>query len=169
MYIAYFLRMWSQKLQFTKTSGFHRYFRFHLYWYIAHSILNRFLYHQVKFRAKIITISYGEGQLPVWTSDRKSRLWRCIISRSTLYTLQVSSQSVHGCLRSCKVTPKMNAILIPPCYDFSFFLKFFSLFLGSKVSISRSPLPAGPIRNDENMESPPLIDDHINPNRVSSS
>ena len=93
--------------------GFYRYFRFDLYYNIAHSILSPFLYHQVKFRNKIIPIAYVEGPFPVLISDRKSRIWRCIISGSTLYTPKISSQSVHGCPRSWKYHLKWT-----PSYNF---------------------------------------------------
>ena len=40
------------------------------------------------------------SQLPVRGRKRKSKISRCIISRSTLYILKVSSKSAHGCRRS---------------------------------------------------------------------
>ena len=40
------------------------------------------------------------SQLPVWGRKRKSKISRCIILRSTLYILKVSSKSAHGCRRS---------------------------------------------------------------------
>ena len=40
------------------------------------------------------------SELPVWGRKRKSKISRCIILRSTLYILKVSSKSAHGCRRS---------------------------------------------------------------------
>jgi len=44
--------------------------------------------------------AYKNSSLPVWGQNRKSKIWRCIISWSPLYTPKVSSKSEHGCPRS---------------------------------------------------------------------
>ena len=43
---------------------------------------------------------HENSSLPVWGWKRKSKIWRCIMTGSTLYAPKVSSKSVHGCPRS---------------------------------------------------------------------
>ena len=52
------------------------------------------------------------SQLPVWGRKRKSKSWRCNRSRSTLYTLKVSWESVHGSRRSEWGTLKIRRVLV---------------------------------------------------------
>ena len=49
--------------------------------------------------------------LPIWGRKRKSKIWRCTNLGSTLYTLEVSSKSVHGTRRSQLRTLQINRIL----------------------------------------------------------
>ena len=79
---------------------------------MAHPIYNRFINPKVKFGVEKISVTWLQrpisGPFPVWTSDRKLKLWPRSSLGRTLYTLKVSSKSVHGCPSNVYLTHKMN-------------------------------------------------------------